>query len=160
MSEVTEKKQEQIPSIPDEAKAILDQVETPVGNDTLEEESEGVVITEESYTDEMANDEAQWLVGAVADGVEKFWPMLQYEDSIRLKVAGATAPVFKKYGGVLPPWLAVWKEEIGLAIVLGGVAFQSIRAVRHYNAEVAAQGKKEGQPEGKPGHMGGTDGQT
>lgn len=53
-------------------------------------------------------------------------------------VANAAAPLFVKYGGELPPWLAVYKEEIAFTFAAGALSFSSyaqIKALKQMDRE-------------------------
>jgi len=53
-------------------------------------------------------------------------------------VANAAAPLFVKYGGELPPWLAQYKEEIMFTFAVGALGFSShtqIKALKKMDKE-------------------------
>lgn len=66
-------------------------------------------------------------------------------------VANATAPLFVKYGGELPPWLVQYKEEIMFTFATGTLCFTSfaqVKALKKADAVAAAAKEvKETQPE-------------
>jgi len=92
------------------------------------------------------------LVNMAAGALQQAHPALRYDDATRNQVRQALTPVVVKYDGQLPPWLAKWQEEIMLAICLGSVAYNSVRAVKDYNAER----KKEKEQSGAQHHDQGT----
>ena len=62
-------------------------------------------------------------------------------------VAKAAAPLFVKYGGELPPWLAQYKEEIMFTFAAGALGFSShsqIKALKKIDKEKEV---KETKPE-------------
>lgn len=62
-------------------------------------------------------------------------------------VANASAPLFVKYGGELPPWLAQYKEEIMFTFATGALCFTSFAQVKALKKMDAAKEVKESQPE-------------
>ncbi|MFT5879576.1 MAG: hypothetical protein ACI86X_000680 [Moritella sp.] len=62
-------------------------------------------------------------------------------------VANATAPLFVKYGGELPPWLAQYKEEIMFTFATGALCLTSFAQVKALNKMDAAKEVKDTQPE-------------
>ena len=53
-------------------------------------------------------------------------------------VANAAAPLFVKYGGELPPWLAQYKEELMFTFAVGALGFSShsqIKALKKMDKE-------------------------
>jgi len=70
-------------------------------------------------------------------------------------VANAAAPLFVKYGGELPPWLAQYKEEIAFTFAAGALSFSSysqIKALKKIDKEKEIKEVEETKPEdeGKP----------
>ena len=49
-------------------------------------------------------------------------------------VANAAAPLFVKYGGELPPWLAAYKEEFAFVVAAGALSFTSFSQIKALNA--------------------------
>ncbi|NRF26379.1 hypothetical protein HRJ45_15660 [Vibrio coralliilyticus] len=45
-------------------------------------------------------------------------------------VASAAAPLFVKYGGELPPWLAAYKEEFAFVVAAGALSFTSFSQIK------------------------------
>ena len=65
-------------------------------------------------------------------------------------VAKAAAPLFVKYGGELPPWLAQYKEEIMFTFAVGTLGFSShsqIKALKKIDKEKEVKEVKETKPE-------------
>lgn len=112
--------------IPEEAQLLLGEVETV--EEQLQEETGPV------YDPAEAKIEAEFLTNMAADAAGGMHPALvdMYPEEVREKVAERLAPVLVKYGGHMPPWLEKWKDELMLAIVLGGVAYGSVKAVKEY----------------------------
>ncbi|SGY98742.1 hypothetical protein [Moritella viscosa] len=64
-------------------------------------------------------------------------------------VAKAAAPLFVKYGGELPPWLAQYKEEIMFTFAAGALglgSYSQIKALKKIDKEKEV---KETKPEGE-----------
>ena len=59
-------------------------------------------------------------------------------------VANAAAPLFVKYGGELPPWLAAYKEEFAFVVAAGALSFTSFSQIK---ALKAMDEEKEINPE-------------
>ncbi|WP_235284463.1 hypothetical protein [Vibrio coralliilyticus] len=59
-------------------------------------------------------------------------------------VASAAAPLFVKYGGELPPWLAAYKEEFAFVVAAGALSFTSFSQIK---ALKAMDEEKEINPE-------------
>ncbi|WP_231115473.1 hypothetical protein [Vibrio coralliilyticus] len=59
-------------------------------------------------------------------------------------VASAAAPLFVKYGGELPPWLATYKEEFAFVVAAGALGFTSFSQIK---ALKAMDEEKEINPE-------------
>ncbi|WP_253822916.1 hypothetical protein [Vibrio coralliilyticus] len=59
-------------------------------------------------------------------------------------VASAAAPLFVKYGGELPPWLAAYKEEFAFVVAAGALGFTSFSQIK---ALKAMDEEKEINPE-------------
>ncbi|MEZ8831162.1 hypothetical protein AB6E20_20795 [Vibrio cyclitrophicus] len=66
-------------------------------------------------------------------------------------VASAAAPLFVKYGGELPPWLAHYKEELSFVIAAGALGFTSFNQIRTLKAidEAKEVNPQETESEGK-----------
>lgn len=61
-----------------------------------------------------------------------------FDESQVENVANAAAPLFVKYGGELPPWLAQYKEEIMFTFAVGTLGFSShsqIKALKQMDKE-------------------------
>ncbi|MCC4238152.1 hypothetical protein LL266_16810 [Vibrio anguillarum] len=54
-------------------------------------------------------------------------------------VANSAAPLFVKYGGEMPPWMAQYKEEITFTVAAGALCFTSVSQVKHLRAADAAK---------------------
>ena len=77
--------------------------------------------------------------------VTRVWPVLTFTDAERSTFVERLAPVFQKYGGGLPPWLAAWREELELAAFLGLTGFecwQRIEAARESVDDGEASGSE------------------
>ncbi|NOI32329.1 hypothetical protein F0255_26570 [Vibrio coralliilyticus] len=64
-------------------------------------------------------------------------------------VASAAAPLFVKYGGELPPWLAAYKEEFAFVVAAGALGFTSfsqIKALKDFDRAKEVQ-QMENEPE-------------
>lgn len=56
-----------------------------------------------------------------------------FEPSQMENVASSAAPLFVKYGGELPPWLAQYKEELLFLFATGTLCFTSVSQVKALN---------------------------
>ncbi|WP_299021523.1 hypothetical protein [uncultured Photobacterium sp.] len=54
-------------------------------------------------------------------------------------VANTAAPLFVKYGGEMPPWLAQYKEEFSFVVAAGALGFSSFQQIRMLKASDAAK---------------------
>lgn len=54
-------------------------------------------------------------------------------------VAESAAPLFKKYDGEMPPWLAAYKEEITFTLAAGALGFTSYQQIRMLKASDKAK---------------------
>lgn len=89
-----------------------------------------------------AEKEATAIVELLAAVVKQFFPVLDYQEGVRVEAAKKLGPVLAKYnpqGSVL----GRYKEEIEAGLFFGGLIIGSIRAVRNPPKEVADDG---GQP--------------
>lgn len=76
------------------------------------------------------------IIGMVESILKARWPFLQIDSGVKLEVFEKVQPVFEKYGEGFPDWLAPWKEEIELGIVLS-IAGYGI------HSQISAHAKKE-----------------
>ncbi|EKA6056051.1 hypothetical protein OLZ71_003330 [Vibrio parahaemolyticus] len=65
-------------------------------------------------------------------------------------VASAAAPLFVKYGGELPPWLADYKEEIAFVVAAGALGYSSFQQIKVLKAVDAAKEVSEPESESEP----------
>jgi len=129
--------QEPGPEIAEDAQRLLDEVDAEIGPEVSETEPETGAEVVAPYDERAAESEADIVTDIIADMVEGLHPALSYDTAVRAQVSHALVPVIQKYGGVWPAWLEPYKEEVGFAIVLGGVAYGSVTAVRNYQPEPA-----------------------
>ncbi|MEZ8293726.1 hypothetical protein AB6D11_07695 [Vibrio splendidus] len=54
-------------------------------------------------------------------------------------VASTAAPLFVKYGGEMPPWLAAHKEEFAFLVAAGSLGFTSFQQIKMLKASDAAK---------------------
>lgn len=65
-------------------------------------------------------------------------------------VATTAAPLFVKYGGEMPPWLAQYKEEFTFVVAAGALGFTSFMQLRMLKASDAAKEVEGSETESKP----------
>jgi hypothetical protein len=65
---------------------------------------------------------SQAVMGVLEMGITMWQPCVEYDDATRELAVNKLAPVLAKYGGVMPPFLVAWKEEIMLLKFFGGFA--------------------------------------
>lgn len=53
-----------------------------------------------------------------------------FDSSQAENVASTAAPLFVKYGGEMPPWLAQYKEEFSFVVAAGALGFSSFQQIR------------------------------
>lgn len=59
---------------------------------------------------------ASFVVMLAENTALSIWPFLEYDTNTRDRTVELLIPVIEKHGGELPPWLAMYKEEL----MLGG----------------------------------------
>lgn len=73
---------------------------------------------------------------------------LSFDEELTVKTAQALAPVLKKYGGELPPWLAPYLTEIKAGYYLsclGFGVFMQYKAIKKHEAEELRKAKQEAE---------------
>ncbi|MGF1716117.1 hypothetical protein L4D08_14670 [Photobacterium chitinilyticum] len=68
-----------------------------------------------------------------------------FDPSQAENVASTAAPLFVKYGGEMPPWLAQYKEEFSFVVAAGALGFSSFQQIRMLKVSDAE--KEVPQPE-------------
>ena len=86
-------------------------------------------------------EEAGKLIDLIAWGLEKFYPVLQYQSETKLEAAKKLAPVLAKYN-VTNTILAKWGVEIEAGFFFGGLAYGSYLAVKASRQPPEEQPKK------------------
>lgn len=62
-----------------------------------------------------------------------------FDSSQAENVANTAAPLFVKYGGEMPPWLAQYKEEFSFVVAAGALGFSSFQQIRMLKVSDAAK---------------------
>lgn len=90
------------------------------------------------------------VLGVFEQGLKMFGhKAFEFDPEGAESVAEAAAPLFVKYNGELPPWLAEYKEEItfvGAAGVLGFSSVQQIKALKAFDRAKEIE-QMESEPE-------------
>ncbi|UTV27506.1 hypothetical protein [Photobacterium atrarenae] len=73
-----------------------------------------------------------------------------FDPSQAENVANTAAPLFVKYGGEMPPWLAQYKEEFTFVVAAGALGFTSFMQLRMLKASDAAKEVAESETESEP----------
>ncbi|MEZ8102214.1 hypothetical protein [Vibrio bivalvicida] len=75
------------------------------------------------------------MLGVVEQGLKMFGhKAFEFDPEGAESVANAAAPLFVKYNGELPPWLAEYKEELAFVAVAGSLGFTSVQQIKALKA--------------------------
>ncbi|ARC91242.1 hypothetical protein B6A42_02485 [Vibrio coralliilyticus] len=91
------------------------------------------------------------VLGVVEQGLKMFGHQaFEFDPEGAEGVAEAAAPLFVKYNGELPPWLAQYKEEITFVVAAGALgvsSFSQIKALKAFDkAKEVEQAESESEP--------------
>ncbi|MCC2525516.1 hypothetical protein [Vibrio coralliilyticus] len=91
------------------------------------------------------------VLGVVEQGLKMFGHQaFEFDPEGAEGVAEAAAPLFVKYNGELPPWLAEYKEEITFVVAAGALgvsSFSQIKALKAFDkAKEIEQAESESEP--------------
>jgi len=143
MTETTEVQ----PAELDELEALVEPEHEP----DYDPEAEAKAAEDEQAADDALRAEsqasAQIAVSMVASTIEMVAPAANIPDQQREKVAAKLEAVIYKYGGVLPPWLAAYREELefaGVLAITGFGVYMQVKAAKAAEAkqQEAANGQK------------------
>ncbi len=73
---------------------------------------------------------ASVAVGLLESAICMAYPMLEYDDETRLIAVEKLAPVFAKYGGAMPLWLAAIQPEIKAVLFFAGIGYGSYMQIK------------------------------
>ncbi|WP_152084891.1 hypothetical protein [Pseudoalteromonas sp. A25] len=116
--------------------------------DASDEPEVGEVAESEEMTDKDISALAGFGVSSLADFIEStIEAPVTIDNDTREVITQKATPVVRKYcKGGMPPWLARWKEEIELGLVLGTAAislFKQVKAYEKANADNESNSEKQ-----------------
>ncbi|MCG7551962.1 hypothetical protein [Pseudoalteromonas sp. Of11M-6] len=120
--------------------------------DSTSEPQAGEVSETEEMTDSDISALAGYGVSSLADFIESsIEAPVTIDNDTREVITEKATPVVRKYcKGGMPPWLARWKEEIELGLVLGTAAlsvYKQIKAHEKANTASETEAKSEAKEE-------------
>lgn len=128
-----------------QSEAIASQLESEVAeSEAFEKEQADKAQADQESADRQKKHETAFMIALqgvqwLSATVENNYPCVRYDDNTKIEVANKAAAVLAKYDLQMPPWLAAFKEEIELGLVLGTVAFSSYVQIQKWKKEQAAE---------------------
>lgn len=92
--------------------------------------------------DEAARMGAAMAVGFVEMGLKMWKPYIVLPDDQKAALIEKGAPVAKKYDGGMPPWLAPYREEVELLVVVAVAGVSVVMQIKAHEAQQAEQSEK------------------
>lgn len=131
---------------PEEEKGFISQFEEDFDPDQAVNETASKPSAKEEM--ESLTQDASMLVGG-ADFIirQSLHPDVGFDESSKANLSQALAPLLKKYGGDVPPWLKPYKEEAAFCIALGMASFGVFSQYKAVKQAEAAQKLSEREQE-------------
>lgn len=86
---------------------------------------------------------ASFVVMLAENTALSIWPFLEYDEKTRERTVELLIPVIEKHGGELPPWLAMYKEELMLGGHIALVILMTRSQIKREDLRLEEEARKE-----------------
>lgn len=87
---------------------------------------------------------ASFVVMLAENTALSIWPFLEYDTATRDRTVELLIPVIEKHGGELPPWLAMYKEELMLGGHIALVILMTRSQIKKEDLRLEEEARKQG----------------